>query len=98
MKCPTCHKDTEVFNTRRQGTDGGVIYRRRRCLGPVQHRFTTYEEPENGLVRTVQSLRLELVRLRKQLADREAAYLRSVAQVQTLRADLIEIKGDAQAA
>ena len=45
MRCPYCdHEDTQVVETR-ESDEGGVIRRRRRCLG-CDKRFTTYERIE----------------------------------------------------
>lgn len=45
MRCPYCdHEDTQVVETR-ESDEGGVIRRRRRCLG-CDKRFTTYERVE----------------------------------------------------
>lgn len=45
MRCPYCsHEDTQVVETR-ESDEGGVIRRRRRCLG-CEKRFTTYERIE----------------------------------------------------
>lgn len=48
MRCPYCgHEDTQVVETR-ESDEGGVIRRRRRCLG-CDKRFTTYERIEIAL-------------------------------------------------
>jgi transcriptional repressor NrdR len=48
MRCPYCgHEDTQVVETR-ESDEGGVIRRRRRCLG-CDKRFTTYERVEIAL-------------------------------------------------
>jgi transcriptional repressor NrdR len=48
MRCPYCgHDDTQVVETR-ESDEGGVIRRRRRCLG-CDKRFTTYERIEIAL-------------------------------------------------
>lgn len=48
MRCPYCeHDDTQVVETR-ESDEGGVIRRRRRCLG-CDKRFTTYERVEISL-------------------------------------------------
>jgi transcriptional repressor NrdR len=48
MRCPFCaHDDTQVVETR-ESDEGGVIRRRRRCLG-CEKRFTTYERVEIAL-------------------------------------------------
>ena len=45
MKCPFCsHTDTPVVETR-MSEDGGLIRRRRQCVG-CEKRFTTYERPD----------------------------------------------------
>jgi len=45
MRCPYCgHDETQVVETR-ESDEGGVIRRRRRCLG-CDKRFTTYERIE----------------------------------------------------
>lgn len=38
MKCPQCGEKTQVLGTREEG-----VRRRRECLGPRKHRFTTRE-------------------------------------------------------
>ena len=48
MRCPFCsHGDTQVVETR-EGDEGDVVRRRRRCLG-CEKRFTTYERAEIAL-------------------------------------------------
>jgi transcriptional repressor NrdR len=48
MRCPYCeHDETQVVETR-ESDEGGVIRRRRRCLG-CDKRFTTYERVEISL-------------------------------------------------
>ena len=48
MRCPYCdHDETQVVETR-ESDEGGVIRRRRRCLG-CDKRFTTYERVEIAL-------------------------------------------------
>ncbi|MFY9511364.1 MAG: transcriptional regulator NrdR [Rubrivivax sp.] len=48
MRCPFCsHDETQVVETR-ESDEGGVIRRRRRCLG-CDKRFTTYERIEIAL-------------------------------------------------
>ncbi len=48
MRCPYCeHDETQVVETR-ESDEGGVIRRRRRCLG-CEKRFTTYERVEISL-------------------------------------------------
>ena len=48
MHCPFCdHSETQVVETR-ESDEGGVIRRRRRCLG-CDKRFTTYERVEISL-------------------------------------------------
>jgi len=43
MNCPHCGHDSRVIETRAQ--EGNAVLRRRReCLGPATHRFTTYEQ------------------------------------------------------
>ncbi len=48
MRCPYCnHEDSQVVETR-ESDEGGVVRRRRRCLG-CEKRYTTYERIELSL-------------------------------------------------
>ena len=48
MRCPFCsHTETQVVETR-EGDEGDVVRRRRRCQG-CEKRFTTYERAEIAL-------------------------------------------------
>ncbi|MBT9455129.1 MAG: transcriptional repressor NrdR [Burkholderiaceae bacterium] len=48
MRCPFCsHQETQVVETR-EGDEGDVVRRRRRCLS-CDKRFTTYERAEIAL-------------------------------------------------
>lgn len=42
MKCPECRADSEVIDSREM-PDGCAVRRRRQCLAPAKHRWTTHE-------------------------------------------------------
>lgn len=45
MRCPKCEADDTKVIDSREASDGAAIRRRRLCVA-CQHRFTTYERPE----------------------------------------------------
>ena len=49
MRCPACGSDSRVLDSREE-LGASAIRRRRICKGPGEHRFTTSEHPEVGLV------------------------------------------------
>ncbi len=46
MQCPYCGQDNDKVVDSRSSEGGRAVRRRRECLG-CQHRFTTYERPED---------------------------------------------------
>ena len=46
MRCPFCDHQKDRVVDSREGKEGNVIRRRRKCLG-CKHRFTTYERMED---------------------------------------------------
>ena len=54
MRCPKCDNLEDRVIDSRSASNGGVIRRRRLCLG-CNHRFTTYEEVVRAALRVVKS-------------------------------------------
>jgi len=49
MRCPKCRSQNDKVIDSRASREGATIRRRRQCLA-CEHRFTTYEEVEHGVL------------------------------------------------